>query len=55
MLRERDPGKSCYSKAERRFQHAVRMLLDPEDRRAIRDAMRRLSKEQLLDLLGVES
>jgi len=52
-MQKRDPGKAYYCKADRLLQNAVELMLTSEGREAAREAMRRLDKERLHELLGL--
>ncbi|MGC4003983.1 MAG: hypothetical protein QM811_12995 [Pirellulales bacterium] len=51
-LQSQDPGKSWYSKKDRLLQRAIELTLTTEGRQAIREAISRLGKQEILEILG---
>lgn len=52
-LKQRDPGKAYRTKANVRLDLASELLLTSDGRIAVREAMKRLEKQHLLELFGL--
>lgn len=52
--RDADPGKSYYTKADIQYQQATDLVRTADGRKAFRTAIKRATKEQILELLGFD-